>query len=86
MNVYPNAGQAKSSKKDSRYPPLCEKPKTTSDENLSFLQKQKKKPEIQIQMLKLDTILGVLRDITLVAVMLPQRRNSMFRKTILGYL
>ena len=85
MDVYPHAGQAKSCKKDSRFPPLWKKRKTTSDENLSILQKQKKKPEIQFQMLKLDTILGVLREITLVAVMLPQRRNSMFRKTIFRY-
>ena len=48
---------AKSSQKDSRYLPLCTKRRTTSCKNLSnILQKKKKKPEIQIEMSKLDKI------------------------------
>ena len=61
MNVYSRGGRAKSCKWYNRYPPLCAKRVATTCENLSKnLQKKKKKPEMQIQMLKLNKISGTL--------------------------
>ena len=45
-------------------------------------QTKKKKPQIQIQMSKLDKISGVIWEITFHGIMILQGRNSMFRWTI----
>ena len=48
----------------------------TSGKNLNNnLQKKKKKPEIQVQMLRPDKISGVLREITYIGIVLLQERN-----------
>ena len=42
---------------DSRYPPLCTQREATSGKNLNeILVLRKKKPEIQVQMLKFDSV------------------------------
>ena len=57
MKVYSRTGLAKSCKRNNRHPPLCAKLEAPSCENLSkILQKKKKKPEMQIQISKLNKI------------------------------
>ena len=65
------------------YPlPLYTKREATSGENFKkHFQKKKEKPEIQVQILKLDKSTVVLREITCIGIMLLQGRNSMFRTT-----
>ena len=83
INFGSHAGRAKSCKKDSLYPPLCTKRRATSGNNLNtLLQKKKKPPEIQAQILKLHKISEVLWEITYIGIMLLQGRSSLFRYTI----
>ena len=84
MNLYSHVGLAKSCKKDSRYPPLSTKRVATSGNMFKTNSFEEKKPDIQIQMLKLDNITGVVLEITYIGIMF-QERNSMFRKTIFRY-
>ena len=60
LNLYSHTGRAKSCKKDSCYPTLCTDLETTSGKNFVIkFQKKKEKPEIQVQILKVDKISGV---------------------------
>ena len=87
MKVYSRAGLAKSCKRNNRYLPLCAKLEAPSCENLSkILQKKKKKPEMQIQISKLNKISETLWEITCIGIMLLRERNCMFRRTIFRYL
>ena len=63
MDLYSHAGRANSSKRDSRYLPLCAKRNATSGQNLNkhLQKKKKKKPEIQIQTSKFDKISGAFK-------------------------
>ena len=53
---------------------------------LTTLQKRNKKPEVQVQMLKLDNISEVFVEITNYRVMLLRERNNLFRWTVFPYL
>ena len=50
------------------------------------LEKKNKKPEVQVQMLKLDNISEVFVGITYYRVMLLRERNNLFRWTVFPYL
>ena len=84
MELYSHARRTKSCKKDSHYPPLCTKLEAASGKKFQT-NLQKEKPEIQIQMLKLDKISGVLWAITCIGIMCLPEENSMYRRTILRY-
>ena len=87
MKMYSHTGQVKFCNEDSRYLPLSTMREATSGANLNNIhQKKRKKPEIQIQMSKLDKISGALWKITYVGIMFSESRNSMFRRTISQYI
>ena len=83
MNVYSHANREKSCKWTNRYPPLSTWLEATPRWNFrKFLQREKKKPEIQIQMAKFDKISGAFWEITKIRIMLLREQDSTLQRTI----
>ena len=74
MNLYSHTERAKYCKKDSRYPQLGTKREATSSNNFNTnLQKKMMKPEIEVQILKIDKISGELWEITNIGIVFAPR-------------
>ena len=84
MGYVLNAGESWTErKKESRNPQLCTKRRAISGNNSNLknkLQKKQEKPEIQIQLSKLDKISEAPWDMTYIGIMLLRERNSLFRR------
>ena len=86
-NSYSHAGRARSCMKDGRYPTALHKAEGDLRQNYQHTSSEgKKKPEVQVQMLKLDTTSGTLWEMAFVGIMLLQELNAMVQRTILWHL